>query len=316
MWNFPLLPDQASTHATQVDRLGIALLGLSLMFAIPVCFLIVFFSIKYRRGSPADRSNPPNNILVLEWAWMILPLILALGIFTWAALLFFDLSRPPANALNIDVVAKQWMWKVQHAEGRAEINELHVPIGRPIKLTMTSQDVIHDFSVPAFRVKHDVLPNRYTTLWFQPTKTGTFHLFCMEYCGTDHSIMGGDVVVMSATDFEQWLNMGTLNASEAAAGQRLFRQYGCSGCHGPSAAVHAPSLAGLYGKSVPLSDGSFVLADAQYIHDSIYLPNKQIAAGYPAIMPSFKGQLSEDQVLQLVEYIKSLANSDTMGQQP
>src|SRR5581483_5283829 len=215
-------------------------------------------------------------------------------------------SAPP-DAMEVFVVAKQWMWKLQHPGGQREIDELHVPRGRAVKLVMTSQDVIHSFYVPAFRLKQDVLPGRYTEMWFVATTAGRFHLFCAEYCGTDHAHMGGDVVVMEPAAFDQWLNEHRGAADMATRGEMLFRQYGCSGCHGQNATVHAPNLAGIFGKPVPLSDGTTVIADERYIRDSILLPRKEVAAGYPPIMPSFAGQIEEDDILDLIAYVKSLA---------
>jgi cytochrome c oxidase subunit 2 len=198
------------------------------------------------------------------------------------------------------------MWKLEHAGGRREIDELHVPAGRPVKLVMTSQDVIHDFFMPVFRIKQDVLPGRYTTLWFEATKPGDYQLFCSQYCGTDHSRMVGRVVVMEPAAFERWLASGNSTGSMAAQGAAHFREYGCSGCHGASASVHAPKLEGLFGRPVQLADGSTVIADDRYIHDSVLLPRKEITAGYAPIMPSFQGQITEDALLEIIEYVKSL----------
>ncbi len=316
MGNLPLFPQQASTVAGRVDTLFFALIGLSLLFAVPVLVLIIYFGIRYRRGSHADRSNPPHGHLGLELAWIIIPLMLSLGIFVWAAGLYFDMARPPAAAIEIDAVGKQWMWKFQHPDGQREINELHVPLGRPIKLVMASQDVIHSLYVPAFRIKQDVLPGRYTVTWFQPTKVGEFRLHCAEFCGTQHATMGGRVVVMDPADYAAWLAQQDPDQTAAMAGAALFRQYGCSGCHGASATVHAPKLEGIFSKPVPLQGDGTVIADEQYIRDSVLLPQKQIAAGYPPIMPSFQGQISEEDLLQIIAYIKSLSTTQNTGGQP
>jgi len=211
--------------------------------------------------------------------------------------------------VDVFVVAKQWMWTLQHPSGQREINELHVARGQPVRLVMTSQDVIHSFFVPAFRLKQDVLPGRYTEMWFTPTRTGRFHLFCAEYCGTDHARMGGDIVVMEPADFERWLDAHGGTPDMAARGEALFRQYGCSGCHGANATIHAPDLAGLFGKPVPLADGTTVIADERYLRDSILLPRKEIAAGYEPIMPSFAGQIGEPDILDLIAYIRRLSGS-------
>jgi cytochrome c oxidase subunit 2 len=219
-------------------------------------------------------------------------------------------ATPPDNALELFVVAKQWMWKLEHTGGQREIDEMHVPRGTPVKLIMTSEDVIHSFFVPAFRLKQDVLPGRYTQMWFTATEAGRFHLFCAEYCGTDHSRMHGDVVVMEPADFARWLEAHRGASDMAARGEALFRDYGCSGCHSANASVHAPDLAGMYGKPVPLSDGSVVVADERYIRDSILLPAKEVAAGYAPIMPSFAGRIGEGDILDLIAYVRSLARSE------
>lgn len=307
MDKFHLFPPDASTTAQQVDWLFFGLILLSLFFIAVVFLPVTYFSIKYRRGSRADRSNPSHGSNLLETGWTIVPLLMGLGLFSWGAVAYYHMERPPEDALQVDVVAKQWMWKLQHAEGKKEINELHVPLGRAVVLTMTSQDVIHSFYVPAIRVKQDVLPGKYTTEWFQPTEVGEFHLFCAEYCGTNHSAMIGRIVVMQPADYERWLNSGP-NESLVVAGEKLFRDRGCSGCHGVSSQFHAPPLEGVYGKPVPLSDGHVVTADDQYLRDSILLPGKQISAGYENIMPSFTGHLSEEETMQLLAYLKSIGN--------
>jgi cytochrome c oxidase subunit 2 len=316
MINFPLWPQQASTMAARVDIFFIYLLLLSGAIATVVVLLMLFFSIKYRRGSRADRTNPPHGNLLIEWTWIIIPLGLALATFVGGAVLYIQMARPPGGATEIQVVGKQWMWKTQHPNGQSEINQLHVPAGRPIKLTMASEDVIHDFYIPAFRIHQDVLPGRYTSMWFTPTKVGEYHLFCSQYCGTQHAEMIGNVVVMDPADYERWLAGGNQQQGLAQQGAALFRQYGCSGCHGTNATVHAPKLEGVYGSPVPLQDGRVVIADDQYIRDSILLPRRDIAAGYPPIMPSFQGQISEEDLLKLITYIKSIGNAERTGSQP
>jgi cytochrome c oxidase subunit 2 len=229
--------------------------------------------------------------------------------FGWAAVLYYAHAAAPANATEIYVVGKQWMWKLEHVGGQREIDELHVPVGRPVKLIMTSQDVIHSLFMPVFRIKQDVLPGRYTMLWFTATKPGDYHLFCSQYCGTEHAQMIGHVVVMEPAAFERWLESGNASQSMAQEGAARFRQYGCSGCHGPSASVHAPKLEGLFGRRVQLADGTSTIADERYIHDSVMLPRKDVVAGYEPIMPSFQGQIAEDDLLDIVEYIKSLQDA-------
>jgi cytochrome c oxidase subunit 2 len=314
MW--PFTPPRASTFAGPVDTLYYTLIALSLLFSVPVAFLIVYFGVKYRRGSRANRSLHIKHMLAIEMTWSIVPLFLALGVFAWGATLYFKEATPPADALEVYVIGKQWMWKTQHPGGQREINQLHVPIGRPIKLLMTSQDVIHSFYVPAFRIKQDVLPGRYTVTWFEATQAGEYPLNCAEFCGTDHAVMGGSIIALDPSDYEQWLHTGNIQTTLAAGGERLFREYGCSGCHGLNSTVHAPNLAGIFGNPVPLENGQIVTADEQYIRDSILLPQQQIAAGYPPIMPSFQGQISEDDLQQLIEYIKSLGQTERMGNQP
>jgi cytochrome c oxidase subunit 2 len=241
---------------------------------------------------------------------ILTPLALFLAAFAWGARLYLARVVAPADAVPLYVVAKQWMWTFEHDGGQREIDVLHVARGRPVQLTMTSQDVIHSFFVPALRLKQDVLPGRYPQLWFTPTRTGRYHLFCAEYCGTDHARMGsGELVVMDPADFQRWLDGQHTTLDAAARGEALFREYGCSGCHGASSAVHAPNLAGIYGRPVPLSDGSTAVADEAYLRDSILLPRKQVAAGYEPIMPSFTGQIGENDLFDLIAYIRSLANT-------
>ncbi len=306
---FHLFEQNAASLSASVDLLFFSLLALSTLVSLAVFVAVVGFSIRYRKGSRVDRSEPPEQNITLEVAWTLVPLTLFIGLFVWSAALYHKLYTPPADALEIFVVAKQWMWKLQHPEGRREINELHVPLGRPVKLLMTSEDVIHSFFVPAFRTKQDVLPGRYVSLWFQAEKPGSYPLFCAEYCGTDHSRMGGRVVVMEAPEYARWLTSGNDEPGMAAQGAILFSQFGCSGCHGENASVHAPNLQGVFGSIVPLEGGKTVAADERYVRDSILLPRKEVVVGYKPIMPSFQGQISEEQLLELVVYIKSLAKT-------
>ncbi len=299
-------PRQASTIAPRVDALFYTISGIAALIALSVCFLIIYFCVKYRRGSKADRSNPPNRNIILETAWIGIPVLLALSIFVWAARVYVDIYQAPPGAIDIYVVGKQWMWKLQHPEGQREINELHVPIGRPVRLILSSQDVIHSFFVPDFRIKQDVLPGRTTTTWFEATQPGRYRIFCAQYCGMNHSRMRGWVYAMPQADYERWLSQGSTGPSMAAEGARLYQQLGCSGCHGASNTVRAPSLDGIYGKPVPLSNRQIVIADDRYIHDSILLPKAQVVAGYKPVMPSFKGLITEEQVLELTAFIKSL----------
>ncbi len=308
-----LLPE-ASSIAGPVDLLFWFMIGLCSVVAIGVFVAIWWFSVRYRRGSTADRSNRHSQSLGVELTWTLVPFALFIGTFIWSLFLFADLHTAPANAQTIYVVAKQWMWKIQHPGGQREINSLHVPLGEPIRLTMTSQDVIHSFYVPAFRVKQDVLPGMYTQLWFTATKLGRFPLFCTQYCGLDHSKMRGAVVVMRPAAYARWLDEHAGPQSLAAQGAAIFRSRGCSGCHGANASVHAPDLDGIFGRTVHLADSSTVIADDRYIRDSILLPQTQIVAGYAPIMPSFSGQISESDLLAVIAYLKS--TSATTHQPP
>lgn len=302
----PFWPAQASAYAAQVDWLIAGFTALVALFVVPVFVLLPYFVIKYRRGSGADRSHRRRGSLWVEVSWSVIPFGLAIGFFAWATWLYAQLGDPPADALEVSVVAKQWMWKFQHPGGQREIDVLHVPVGRPVKLVMISEDVIHSLYLPALRIKQDVLPGRYTTLWFKATKAGEYLIHCAEFCGTDHAVMGDRIVIMEPRAYQAWLKEAGADRSLAAAGEALFRKYGCSGCHGVGSSVHAPSLAGLYGSPVPLVGGGVVIADDRYIRDSILLPSSQVAAGYKPIMPTFSNILGEDDLLKLIAFIKSL----------
>ena len=310
MNQFHLFPPQASTTAHQVDALYLVLTVISLFFMVIVFLPILFFCVKYRRGSPADRSNPSSGSNMVEIGWTTVPTVMGIGLFVWGAVDYFRMERMPGNAVDVQVVGKQWMWKIQHAEGRREINELHIPVDRTVALTMTSQDVIHSFFVPAFRVKQDVVPGRYTGQWFKPTRIGEYHIFCSQYCGTQHARMIGRVVVMQPQAYERWLRTGEQTESIVRTGERLFHDRGCSGCHAPNSVFHAPLLEGLYRQPVPLADGTVVTADDQYLRDSILQPTKQISAGYDNIMPSFAGHLSEEEIMQLIAYLKAIGQRE------
>jgi cytochrome c oxidase subunit 2 len=310
MDRFHLFPPQASTSAHEVDTLFFTLTLISLFFIAVVFLPILFFCIKYRRGSAADRSNPSSGSNMIEVGWTTLPTLMGLAIFAWGALDYFRIEQRPANAIDVQVVGKQWMWKVQHAEGKREINELHVPVDRTIALTLISQDVIHSFFVSAFRVKQDVVPGKYTSEWFKPTRTGEYHIFCSQYCGTQHAQMIGRVVVMQPRAYENWLKTGEQTESIVREGERLFHDRGCSGCHALNSQFHAPLLQGLYRKPVPLADGTMVTADDQYLRDSILQPGKQITAGYDNIMPSFSGHLTEEEIMQLIAYVKAIGQQE------
>jgi len=312
---FHLFPEDAAANGHQVDQIFWALAALSVFIMALVFLPLGYFAIRYRKGNPVDRTLKNFSTWKFEVTWTIIPLFIGLGIFAWAAEVYFHIETPPANALEVSVVGKQWMWKLQHEEGNREINEMHIPVGRAVKLTMTSQDVIHDFFVPAFRAKQDVVPGRYTTEWFTPTRTGRYRIFCAQYCGTSHAAMIGWVDVMEPADYQRWLLSTGQGETMAAAGGRLYTALGCSGCHGMSSKIHAPGLEGLYGRPVPLNDGHIVTADDQYIRDSILLPGSQIAVGYQNLMPSFKGHLSEEELMELISYIKSLGSKPAQEHQ-
>jgi cytochrome c oxidase subunit II len=304
---FPLFPEQASTMATRVDTLFFFLVAVSVFFVALIFSLIVFFAVKYRRRTEDERPPPIEGKIWLEVAWSVIPLGLTLIMFVWGAIVYFDIYNPPNDALEISIVGRQWMWKAQHPDGQSEINELHVPLGQPVKLIMTSEDVIHDFFLPAFRVKQDVLPGRYTTLWFEANRTGEYPLFCAEYCGTQHSGMIGRVVVLEPAEFQKWLSGGATGMSMAELGASLFQRFGCQACHRAGGTPQGPSLTGAFGKTVKLESGPTVIVDEDYIRESIVDPRAKIVAGYQPIMPTFKGLISEEGLLQLIAYIKSLS---------
>jgi cytochrome c oxidase subunit 2 len=303
----PFVPESASTLAWKVDALYFFLSGVTIFFTLLISGILIFFAIKYRRRSPHEVPRPVAGSHKLETLWTVIPFLIAMTIFVWGAQLYFEQYRPPKNAVEIYVVGKQWMWKIQHTTGQREINELHVPVGRKIKLIMTSEDVIHDFFVPAFRLKTDVLPGRYTSQWFEATKPGTYHLFCAEYCGMNHSGMIGSVIVMEPREFDNWLSGNTSQQPPAVAGQQLFQTLGCVSCHGAAGeGVRGPTLAGLFGSQVSLASGQTVRADEAYIRESIVNPQAKLVSGFGPIMPTFQGQVTEDQLVQIIAFIKSL----------
>jgi len=292
--------------AGQVDALYIYLLLVSGLMTALIFIAVAVLAIKYRRV-PGREAHPIEGSTILEISWSVIPFFVMLTFFIWGAVIFFEERTPPANATEIYVVAKQWMWKIEHMEGQREINELHVPTGQNVKLIMTSQDVIHSFFVPAFRLKQDVVPGRYTTLWFRATKAGTYHLFCSQYCGTQHSGMVGWVTVMEPRDYEAWMSGGAGNQPLAVTGEKLFTELGCVTCHRSDTQGRGPNLVGVFGKPVLLEDGRTVIADENYVRESILEPAAKIVKGFKPVMPTFQGQVSDDQLNALVEYVKSLA---------
>ncbi len=303
----PLFPERASSFAGSVDALFFFLLLVTIFFSALITFAILYIFLKYRRKKPDEIGVAIHGSATLEAVWMGIPFIIAMVMFGWGASVYVDMRRPPKEALEVHVIAKQWMWKLQQPDGRREINELHIPVNRDVRLVMASEDVIHDFFVPAFRVKTDVVPGRYTTMWFRATRPGRYHFFCSQYCGTNHAMMGGWVTVMEPSDYAAWLSGSSgAEADPVAVGEKLFVEKACSTCHLGSGLGRAPSLNGLYGAKVLLADGSTVTADDAYIRESILQPNAKIVAGYQPLMPAFQGQLTEEQILALIAYIKSL----------
>lgn len=300
-------PAAASAYAVQVDYLIWAFTAVILLLTVPIFGTLILFAARYQHGNTdRDRSNPLERDPRLELSWIVIPFLVTMVFFVWGAVLYHRLQSPPAGALIVNAVARQWMWKFQHPGGQAEINTLHVPMGEPVRVNAVSQDVMHALYVPALRIKTDVLPGRYHQIWFEADKPGVYRLLCTEFCGTEHSKMGGYIEIMPPAEYQAWLDRQDTDMSLAAAGESLFRSYGCSGCHGARAAQRAPGLGGVYGSVVPLADGSTIIADERYIRDSILLPRSEVAAGYRPIMPSFMGQIGEEDLLKLVAYVKSL----------
>ncbi len=304
-----LIPRSASSLAPQWDALFLTLLAISVFIVLLIGALILYFSIRYRAHAAVDRSGEisERRVLLIEASWTLATLAIFVCLFIWSAPLYLRMYQdPPQPAMIITAVGKQWMWKLQHPDGVREINELHVPVGQPIEVRIGSQDVIHSFAVPDFRVKRDAVPGRFQSLWFTATRPGVYALFCAEYCGTDHSLMRGRIIALNATDYARWLAQQDVPTSLATQGADLFRAYGCSGCHMGNSAVHAPSLVGLYGRTVALADGRQVLADENYLRDSILLPSRDVVAGYQPLMPEFRNRVTPADVDKLIAYIKSL----------
>jgi cytochrome c oxidase subunit II len=307
----PFVPPSASTLSGKVDALYFYLSGVTIFFTLLISIVLIFFVIKYRRRTPFEIPRPIAGSHKLETLWSVIPFIIAMSMFAWGAQVYFQMYRPPKNAVEIYVVGKQWMWKIQHSTGQREINELHVPAGRKIKLIMTSEDVIHDFFIPAFRVKADVLPGRYTTQWFEATQPGTYHLFCAEFCGMNHSGMIGSIVVMQPTQFDNWLSGNAGQQSPAVASQQLYESLGCVSCHGAQGeGGRGPALTGLFGRQVFLTNGQSLIADEAYVRESIENPSAKLVTGFGPIMPTFQGQVTPDQLIQIMSFIKSLRGAE------
>jgi cytochrome c oxidase subunit 2 len=303
--NFPLWPEQASTMASRVDALYIFLLIVTGMMTLLIFICLVYFAARFRYR-PGVRAEQIEGSTALEVTWSTIPFLIFMVIFAWGAVVYFKERTPPSDSTEVYVVAKQWMWKLEHAEGQREINELHVPVGRDVRMIMTSQDVIHSFFIPAFRIKQDVLPGRYTVAWFRATKPGTYHLFCAEYCGTQHSGMVGSIVVLEPAQYETWMNGGSTGPL-SATGEKIFAELGCSTCHRSDTQGRGPNLHGVFGKPVQLEDGRTVTADENYLRECILDPGTKRVKGFQPIMPTFQGLVSEEQVNALIAYIKSIA---------
>ncbi len=296
--------------AGRVDALYFFLVGVTVFFSVLIAVLEIYFAVRYRRRSSNEYAAPIEGSIKLESVWIVIPFILAMVMFVWGASVYFALYHPPENAMEVYVVAKQWMWKFQHPDGQREINELHIPVHKKVKLIMATEDVIHSFFVPAFRVKADVVPGRYTSAWFEGSKAGRYHLFCAEYCGTNHSTMGGWVEVMEPADYQAWLSGGAAEGSFASLGQKLFQNLACNTCHRSDASGRGPVLEGLFGKTVSLQGGGSVNVDESYLRESILNPRAKVVAGFEPIMPTFQGLVSEEQLLQLIAYIRSIGPSE------
>ncbi len=307
---FRLYPRQASSFAEKYDELNWFIVSTSLFFVVLICALIIFFAIKYRKRPNAQQPKlEGGHFILLEIGWSIVPLVLSMVMFGWGVVLFLEMERTPEEHEQFYTVGKQWMWKNQHPNGQQEINDLHIPVGETIEMKMISEDVIHSFYIPDFRIKQDVLPGRYTYVWFKPTRVGKYHLFCTEYCGTSHSEMIGTVHVMEAADYANWLNEQTSPPADVA-GKEVFEKYHCNNCHLHKGGGQGPSLVGILGKTRILNGGERVVADEEYIRESIFTPNEKIAAGHRAVMPTFQKEISEDEVLQLISYLESLDEDD------
>ncbi len=300
-----LWPPSVSATAAEADHLILAFTVLTLLLVGPIFVGISWFAIRYRDGKKVNREYRENKDRTLELSWMIIPFLLTLVFFAWGVRMFDGQQHPPANAMEISAIGRQWMWKFQHPGGQAEINDLHVPTGQPIVIRMISQDVIHSLYIPALRIQMETLPGRYTQLWFNADRPGTYRLFCSEYCGTDHSVMDGLLTIMKPADYAAWLTQAGSDQSLAAGGGRLFSSYGCAGCHLGTSTVRAPSLVGLYGSPVPLESGGTVIASDTYIRDKILNPNHNKIAGFKQVMPRFAGLIPEEDLIRLIAYIKS-----------
>jgi cytochrome c oxidase subunit 2 len=309
----PLYPESASNFAPDVDGLMLFIVAVCVFFAVLISIAVVYFFFRYKRKTPDEIGAPIHGDLRLEITWIVLPFSVLMAMFGWGAVVYVDYRHTPSDTLDVYVIGKQWMWKLQQPNGRREINELHVPVDRNVRLILASEDVIHDFAVPAFRVKMDVVPGHYNSMWFRPTKAGRYHFFCSQYCGTSHAIMGGWVTVMEPDEYAAWLAGSTGTGDPIALGAKLYNDLACNTCHLPDGKGRGPSYNGVYGSKVKLADGSTVVADDAYIRESILQPNAKIVAGFQPVMPSFQGLVSEDQILAITAYIKAQKDQPVPG---
>jgi len=306
---FQIIPEQASTMAPKVDQLYWFIIGVTAFFGILVSVVVVYFAVKYRTNDPLAVGAPITGSIPLELAWSVIPFLISIVIFVWASQVFFDLYRPPDQTLDIYATGKRWMWKFQHLDGKAEINELHVPVGRPVKVTFTSEDVLHSLYFPSFRTKADAVPGRYSSVWFDATKVGDYHILCAEYCGTRHSGMIGTVHVMEPADYQAWLSGGGGGGTLTQRGERLFSELACNTCHIGDGSGRGPSLRNKFGTQEQLANGSVVNIDESYVRESILTPQRKVVAGFQPLMPTFQGLVNEESVMALIEYVKSLQSS-------
>ena len=306
---FQLIPEQASTLAPKVDQLYWFIVGVTAFFGILTSILVIYFAVKYRTNNPLTVGAPITGSIPLELAWSVIPFLISVVIFAWSAQVFFDIYRPPDQTLEIYATGKRWMWRFQHLDGKAEINELHVPVGRAVKVTFTSEDVLHSLYFPSFRVKADAIPGRYSSVWFNATKTGEYHIFCAEYCGTRHSGMIGKVHVVEPAAYQAWLSGGGGGGTLASRGERLFSELACNTCHLNDGSGRGPSLVNKFGSQERLANGSVVHVDDSYVRESILMPQAKLVNGYQALMPTFQGLVNEENVMALIEYVKSLQSS-------
>ncbi len=307
--SFTLFPSQASTSAASVDYLYFFMLAVTRFCGGGVARGCGVRGVKSRGRAADDVGANIHGSTALEVIWTAIPLLIAMVMFVWGTSVYFALAKPPAQAMEVYVIGKRWMWKAQHLTGHREINQLHVPVGTPVKLLISSEDVIHSYYIPAFRQKMDAVPGKTTTMWFEASKPGTYQLFCAEYCGTQHSGMIGKVVAMEPREYQQWLAGGAPAGTLTSTGEQQFATLGCATCHAADGKGRGPSLVGIAGKAQAMANGTSVIADEAYLRESILNPTAKMVQGYPPLMPTYQGQISEEGLASLIAYIKSLGAS-------